>query len=63
MPLSFREIDILHRSWGGPPSFAADALAGFPTPGNGWFHWAKGGSRGTRADRGSAPQVMQYSQF
>jgi hypothetical protein len=62
MPLSFCEIDILHRLWGGPWS-AADALVGLPTGGNGWSHWAKSGSRGTRADQGSAPQVMQYPQF
>ena len=35
---------------GADPRSAADTPVGLPTPGNGWFHWAKGGSKGTRAD-------------
>jgi hypothetical protein len=40
---------------GADPWSAADALVGLRGPGNGWFHWAEGGSRGTRADQGVRP--------
>jgi hypothetical protein len=40
---------------GRTPWSAADALVGLPTAGCGWCHWAKSGSRGTRADQGVRP--------
>ena len=66
MPLCFREIDVPHRLWGGPPGPGVpsgdDVLVGLPAPGNNWFHWAKG-VRSGRADQGVCPTTSAEFPF